>query len=68
MISGCVPKFLEAIKTEMDRTVVMQAVDSIQVKIFHFNVLFIYRSRIYAFDYFFRAIHMGLYLKKVFII
>ena len=31
MISGCVPKFLEAIKTEMDRTVVMQAVDSIQV-------------------------------------
>ncbi|XP_005096783.1 importin-4 [Aplysia californica] len=30
MIQGIVPKYLEAIKTELDRTVVMTAVDSIQ--------------------------------------
>ena len=30
MIQGTVPKYLEAIKTELDRTVVMSAVDSIQ--------------------------------------
>lgn len=30
MILGVVPRYLEAIKSEMDRTVVMSAVDSLQ--------------------------------------